>query len=166
MDNMIAEHEYYNVLPDLIEQAVNETYELVSGGMSWEQEEALLSDTFQHKLINANLKELTGVDIDLVDVLAHYDDLIWLDEYDILDGIDWLHCTEEREGAVRMACPYPAIVWVRRKNIFGTKVLNRKGPIGAQFGFRFMCAECALENAEVHGSIRKSLEELMERKVL
>ena len=93
-NNYIAEHEYYTVLPDVIEKALNDTYELISGGMTWKEEEALLRDSFQHKLITANLKGFTGVDIKLTDVLVHYDDLIWLGDYDALDGLDWLNCVK------------------------------------------------------------------------
>ena len=152
-NNYIAEHEYYTVLPDVIEKALNDTYELISGGMTWREEEALLRDSFQHKLITANLKGFTGVDIKLTDVLVHYDDLIWLGDYDALDGLDWLNCVKCKKN---YHGDVPADVWVLEKQ-------HANYLIRDSFNlFQFMCAKHALEFGGVYGEDRKSLKLMTE----
>ena len=69
MDNNLEAHDVGFVIPDIVEIMLNKTWKNTPTNLTWGEEEKTLRDGLLNSLKNANLEEVAGVDIQLVDCL-------------------------------------------------------------------------------------------------
>ena len=92
MDNNLEAHDVGFVIPDIVEIMLNKTWKNTPTNLTWGEEEKTLRDGLLNSLKNANLEEVAGVDIQLVDCLEEQELQIWVDECPDLQGLDLLKC--------------------------------------------------------------------------
>ena len=145
MDNNLEAHDVGFVIPDIVEIMLNKTWKNTPTNLTWGEEEKTLRDGLLNSLKNANLEEVAGVDIQLVDCLEEQELQIWVDECPDLQGLDWLICTSPHHTSSDNTAI--AFAQMFTFNFSGEKV----------FDWHFLCRECCLLDGVIPQEVKEEL---------